>query len=136
MSAIRGVQKGAQLKNHGNVQNTESDNLSDRLRTRPYETRRNSRLRFPRHLGDTDGAHEKPPPPRGLCLWLAVLAALSRVLLTGLPLASTLLAALSGLLILLAWFLLAALAALLLAALTGLRLLTTLVLITHERLLL
>jgi hypothetical protein len=67
---------------------------------------------------------------------LAVLAALSRVLLTGLPLAATLLAALSGLLILLAWFLLAALAALLLAALTGLRLLTTLVLITHERLLL
>jgi hypothetical protein len=82
---------------------------------------------------------------------LAVLAALSRVLLTGLPLAATLLpalsgllillawfllAALAGLLILLAWFLLAALATLLLAALTGLRLLTTLVLITHERLLL
>ena len=67
---------------------------------------------------------------------LAVLAALSRVLLTGLPLATTLLSALSGLLILLAWFLLAALAALLLAALIGLRLLTTLVLIAHERLLL
>ena len=59
---------------------------------------------------------------------LAILAALSRVLLTGLPLAATLLPALSGLLILLAWFLL--------AALIGLRLLTTLVLITHERLLL
>jgi hypothetical protein len=67
---------------------------------------------------------------------LAVLAALSRVLLTRLPLAATLLSALSGLLILLAWFLLAALATLLLAALTGLRLLTTLVLIAHERLLL
>jgi hypothetical protein len=61
---------------------------------------------------------------------LAVLAALSRVLLTGLPLATTLLPALSGLL---AWF---RLATLLLAALTGLRLLTTLVLIAHEYLLL
>jgi hypothetical protein len=67
---------------------------------------------------------------------LAVLAALSRVLLTGFPLAAALLPALSGFLILLAWFLLAALAALLLAALTGLRLRTTLVLIAHERLLL
>ena len=95
--------------------------------------RRNLRLRLSEHR--RSGAHEKPPPPRGFVV-LAVLAALSRVLLTGLPLAATLLAALAGLLILLAWFLLAALATLLLAALTGLRLLTTLVLITHERLLL
>ena len=77
----------------------------------------------------------KTPATAGALFVLAVLAVLSRVLLTGLPLAATLLPALSGLLILLAWFLLAALATLLLAALTGLRLLTTLVLITHERLL-
>ena len=102
-----------------------------------YEMRRNLRLHFPPALADTDArARMKNPRHRGALFVLAVLAALSRVLLTGLPLAATLLPALSGLLILLAWFLLATLATLLLAALTGLRLLTTLVLITHERLLL
>jgi hypothetical protein len=80
---------------------------------------------------------KKPPREQGLYFVLAVLTALSRVLLTGLLLAAALLPALAGLLMLLAWFLLAPLAPLLLAALTGLlRLLTTLVLIAHERLLL
>ena len=79
----------------------------------------------------------KTPARAGALFVLAVLAALSRVLLTGLLLAAALLSALARLLILLAWFLLTTLAALLLAALTGLlRLLTILVLITHERLLL
>jgi protein-S-isoprenylcysteine O-methyltransferase Ste14 len=79
---------------------------------------------------------KRPPRERGPYFVLAMLAALSRVLLTGFFLAAALLSPLAGLLIRLAGFLLATLAALLLAALTRLlRLLTTLVLITHERLL-
>ena len=75
---------------------------------------------------------KKPPRERGPYL-LAVLAALSRVLLTGLLLAAALLSALAWLLVLLAWFLLATLTALLAALTRLLRLLTTLILITHER---